>query len=272
MTLSPGARWILRVSLIIVLGFFYVPLLLVLINSFNTSRIFSWPPTSYTTHWWTSAVDNEGIRNAIIESLKVASLATVVALILGTMISFAVARYTWFGRTSISFLFVLPIALPGIVTGVALQNAFINVLSTDSFQIQLGFWTVAIGHTTFCIVVIFNNVVARLRRTGQSMEEASMDLGASTFQTFRLVTFPQIRSALLAGALLAFGLSFDEIIVTQLTAGAGIETLPIWIFNNLSRPNVAPLVNVVAALVIIISIIPVYFAQRLSDDPAHTRL
>jgi putative spermidine/putrescine transport system permease protein len=167
---------------------------------------------------------------------------------------------------------VLPIALPGIVTGVALQNAFINVLSTDGFQIQLGFWTVAIGHTTFCIVVIFNNVVARLRRTGKNFEEASMDLGASTFQTFRLVTFPQIRSALVAGALLAFGLSFDEIIVTQLTAGAGIETLPIWIFNNLSRPNVAPIVNVVAALVIILSIIPVYLAQRLSDDPAQTRL
>jgi putative spermidine/putrescine transport system permease protein len=146
------------------------------------------------------------------------------------------------------------------------------VLSTDGFQIQLGFWTVAIGHTTFCIVVIFNNVVARLRRTGQSFEEASMDLGASTFQTFRLVTFPQIRSALVAAALLAFGLSFDEVIVTQLTTANGFETLPIWIFNNLSRPNNAPIVNVVAAFVILISIIPVYFAQRLSDDPSHTRL
>lgn len=272
MTLSPAARWGLRIALGVVLAFLYVPLMLVFINSFNTSRIFSWPPASYTTHWWTDAFANEGIRNAIVESLKVASLATLVALLLGTMISFAAARYSWFGRSSISFLFVLPIALPGIVTGVALQNAFINVLSTDGFQIQLGFWTVVIGHTTFCIVVVFNNVVARLRRTGQNFEDASMDLGASTFQTFRLVTFPQIRSALVAGGLLAFGLSFDEIIVTQLVAGAGIETLPIWIFNNLARPNVAPLVNVVAALVIIISIIPVYFAQRLSDDPSNTRL
>lgn len=272
MTLSAATRWALRLALIVVLGFFYVPLLLVLINSFNSSRLFSWPPESYTTAWWRAALDSEGVRNAMIESVKVASLATVVALLLGTMISFAVARYTWFGRNSISFLFVLPIALPGIVTGVALQNAFVNVLSTDGFQIQLGFWTVAIGHTTFCIVVIFNNVVARLRRTGQSFEEASMDLGASTFQTFRMVTFPQIRSALVAGALLAFGLSFDEVIVTQLTTANGFETLPIWIFNNLSRPNNAPIVNVVAAFVIIVSIIPVYFAQRLSDDPAHTRL
>lgn len=272
MTLSPAARWTLRIGLLIVLGFLYVPLLLVLVNSFNISRIFAWPPAGYTLDWWRAALQNEGVRSALLESIKVATLATAVALVLGTMISFAVARYSWFGRNSISFLFVLPIALPGIVTGVALQNAFINVLSTDAHPIQLGFWTVVIGHTTFCIVVVFNNVVARLRRSGSSLEEASMDLGASTIQTFRLVTFPQIRSALLAGGLLAFGLSFDEIIVTQLTAGAGIETLPIWIFNNLARPNVAPIVNVVAAVVILVSIIPVYLAQRLSDDPTNTRM
>jgi putative spermidine/putrescine transport system permease protein len=158
------------------------------------------------------------------------------------------------------------------VTGVALQNAFINVLSTDNFKITLGFWTVVIGHTTFCIVIVFNNVVARLRRSGKNQQEASMDLGATGLRTFLLVTFPQMRSAVLAGGLLAFGLSFDEIIVTQLTAGAGFETLPIWIFNNLSRPNVAPIVNVVAAVVILFSVIPVYLAQRLSDDPTHSRL
>jgi putative spermidine/putrescine transport system permease protein len=272
MTLSRGARLALRVCLIIVLGFLYIPLALVLLNSFNASKIFKWPPEEYTLHWWSEAIDNEGARNALIESLKVAAIATLIALVLGTMISFAVARYTWFGRDSISLLFVLPIALPGIVTGVALQNAFVNVLSTDSFKISLGFWTVVIGHATFCIVVVFNNVAARLRRSAASLEEASMDLGASTFQTFRMITFPQIRSALLAGGLLAFGLSFDEIIVTQLVAGPGIQTLPIWIFNNLARPNQAPIVNVVAALVILLSIIPVYFAQRLSDDPAHTRI
>ncbi|MEO8107103.1 MAG: ABC transporter permease [Actinomycetes bacterium] len=272
MTLSPRARWALRLALAAVLAFMYLPLLLVLANSFNSSRIFAWPPTSLTMHWWSAALESSGVRDAVVESLKVATVATIAALVLGTMISFAVARYTWFGRTTISFLYVLPIALPGIVTGVALQNAFINVLSIGGFKIQLGFWTVVVGHVTFCIVVVFNNVVARLRRSGHNLEEASMDLGASTVQTFRLVTFPQIRSALLAGGLLAFGLSFDEIIVTQLTAGAGIQTLPIWIFNNLARPNAAPLVNVVAAIVILVSIIPVYLAQRLSDDPTHSRM
>jgi putative spermidine/putrescine transport system permease protein len=271
-TLSPMARIALRVFLGAVLFFMYVPLLLVLINSFNASRVFDWPPKSFTLDWWGLALDNQGVRDALLESLKVATFATAIALVLGTMISFAAARYSWFGRESVSFLFILPIALPGIVTGVALQNAFINVLSTDSFQITLGLATVVIGHTTFCIVVIFNNVVARLRRSAQSLEEAAMDLGASTFQTFFHITFPQIRSALLAGGLLAFGLSFDEIIVTQLTAGSGIKTLPIWIFENLSRPNVAPIVNVVAALVIVISVIPVYFAQRLSDDPTDSRV
>ncbi|HVQ86639.1 MAG TPA: ABC transporter permease [Actinomycetes bacterium] len=272
MLLSPAARVFLRIALVAVLGFLYLPLMLVLVSSFNASRVLQWPPSDWTTHWWSETLNNAGARDALIESLKVASLATLVALILGTMISFAVARYTWFGRNSISFLFVLPIALPGIVTGVALQNAFINVLSTDNFKVTLGFWTVVIGHATFCIVIIFNNVAARLRRAARSLEEASMDLGASTFQTFGLVTFPQVRSAVLAGALLAFGLSFDEIIVTQFTAGPGIQTLPLWIYDNLQRPNQAPVVNVVAALVIVLSVFPVYIAQRLSDDPTDSRV
>jgi putative spermidine/putrescine transport system permease protein len=278
MTLSPLARVMLRVALGVVLAFMYIPLLFVLLNSFNASRVGSWPPDELTLTWWSTAFENTGARDALIESLVVATWATAIALVLGSMIAFAVARYQWFGRDSISLLVVLPIALPGIVTGVALQNAFVQVLP-DLFaqinldiEIGLGLFTVIIAHTTFCLVIVFNNVVARLRRASTSMEEASMDLGASTWQTFRLVTFPQVRSALLAGGLLAFGLSFDEIIVTQLAAGAGVQTLPIWIFNNLSRPNVAPVVNVVAALVILISIIPVYFAQRLSDDPAHSRM
>jgi putative spermidine/putrescine transport system permease protein len=272
MRLPRAAAWLLRIALAVVLAFMYVPLLIVLVNSFNASRVFAWPPDSYTTVWWKDAYHSQGVRDAILTSIKVASVATFIALLLGTMISFAVAKYSWFGRSSISFLYVLPIALPGIVTGVALQNAFINVLSTDNFKITLGFWTVVIGHTTFCIVIVFNNVVARLRRSGKNQQEASMDLGATGLRTFLLVTFPQMRSAVLAGGLLAFGLSFDEIIVTQLTAGAGFETLPIWIFNNLSRPNVAPIVNVVAAVVILFSVIPVYLAQRLSDDPTHSRL
>ncbi len=270
MTLSPMSRLALRVMLVLVLIFMYVPLLLVLLNSFNPSRIGLWPPEGFTTEWWSAALDNPGARDAFVESLVVATWATGIALVLGSMIAFAIARYQWFGRESVSLLIVLPIALPGIVTGVAIQNAFVEILPDIGIDIGLGLLTVILAHTTFCMVIVFNNVVARLRRASASMEEASMDLGASSWQTFRLVTFPQIRSALLAGALLAFGLSFDEIIVTQLAAGAGVETLPIWIFNNLSRPNQAPVVNVVAALVIIISVIPVYLAQRLSDDPAHT--
>ena len=268
MLLSTWSRLGLRIFLGMVLAFIYVPLLIVLISSFNVSKVFTWPPRDITLHWWAETLENSGARSAFFESLRVATLATLIALFLGTMISFAVSRYKWFGRESISLLFVLPIALPGIVTGVALQNAFVNVLVTDDFRIGLGLATVVIGHATFCIVIVFNNVTARLRRSSVNFEEASMDLGASTFQTFRLVTFPQMSSALLAGGLLAFGLSFDEIIVTQLVTGGDLQTLPIWIFNNLARPNQAPVVNVVAALVILLSIIPVYFAQRLSDDPA----
>ena len=193
-------------------------------------------------------------------SLLTALLATSIALILGSLAAAAITRYKFFGRDTISLLFVLPIALPGIVTGIALNNVFTNFFG------KLTFFTIVIGHATFCIVVVFNNVAARYRRLGGNFAEASMDLGASRFTTFRLVTFPMIRSALIAGALLSFALSFDEIIVTTFTAGAGQTTLPIWIFQNLFRPNQAPIVNVVAAALIVASILPIYLAQRLSSD------
>ncbi len=193
-------------------------------------------------------------------SLITALIATSIALVLGSLAAAAISRYDFFGRDSISLMFVLPIALPGIVTGIALNNVFTNFFG------KLTFFTIVIGHATFCIVVVFNNVAARYRRLGFNLQEASMDLGASRFTTFRLVTFPLIRSALVAGGLLAFGLSFDEIIVTTFTAGAGQTTLPIWIFQNLFRPNQAPIVNVVAAALIIISILPIYLSQRLTAD------
>ena len=182
----------------------------------------------------------------------------------------ASTRHQWFGRNSVSFLVILPIALPGIVTGIALNAAFSTVLVP--LGISFGLATVIIGHATFCIVVVFNNVVARLRRTGGSLEEAASDLGAGPWQTFRDVTFPSIRSALVAGALLAFALSFDEIVVTTFTAGPGIETLPQWIFNNLFRPNQGPIINAVAAALILLFIAPVYLAQRLSEGPSGGRL
>lgn len=265
MILSRRTRIVLGSVVALVMAFVYLPLAVVVMSSFNTSKTFTWPMEGFTTYWWTQVAASPGFRDALVTSVTVGLIATAIALVLGSLLSFAVARYQWFGRSSISFLVVLPIALPGIVTGVALQNAFVNF---KPFGISLGLAAVVIGHATFCIVVVYNNVIARLRRTSTSFEEASMDLGATTFQTFRYVTFPATRSALVAGALLAFGLSFDEIIVTQFTAGAGVETLPIWIFENLARPNQAPVVNVVATLLILAAIVPVWLTNRIAGDAA----
>jgi putative spermidine/putrescine transport system permease protein len=260
MKLSRTARAALLGTMIFGFTFIYLPLALVVINSFNTNKSFAWPPTGFTTIWWSKAAANDGIRDAVMRSVITALIATSIALILGSLAAAAISRYEFFGRDAISLLFVLPIALPGIVTGIALNNVFTNFFG------KLTFFTIVIGHATFCIVVVFNNVAARYRRLGMNLQEASMDLGASRFTTFRLVTFPLIRSALVAGGLLAFGLSFDEIIVTTFTAGAGQTTLPIWIFQNLFRPNQAPIVNVVAAALILISILPIYLSQRLTAE------
>jgi putative spermidine/putrescine transport system permease protein len=231
------------------------------IYAFNESRSQAWPIDGFTTEWFDRALNNPGVRDAFWTSMKAALGATAVALLLGTLAALAVARYRFFGRETISFLIILPIALPGIVTGMALNSTFTQVLGID-----LSLFTVIVGHATFCIVVVFNNAVARLRRGGTSLEEASMDLGANGWLTFRHVTFPTLRTALVAGGLLAFALSLDEIIVTTFTIG-NEQTLPIWIFANYARPNQLPIVNVVGVLVILLSIIPVYFANRLSQDP-----
>jgi putative spermidine/putrescine transport system permease protein len=233
------------------------------IYAFNSSKILEWPPPGFTTHWFSQAFKNEAAREAFFTSLKAGVFATAIALVLGTLASLAVARQRFFGRETISFLVILPIALPGIVTGVAISNTFTQVLN-----VPLSLFTVIVGHATFCIVVVYNNAVARLRRLSSSYEEASADLGAHTWQTFRHVTFPGMKSALIAGGLLAFALSFDEIIVTNFTIGAGEQTLPIWIYSNLFRPHELPIVNAVAVIVILISIIPVYIAHRLGGDEA----
>ncbi|WP_405056510.1 ABC transporter permease [Kribbella sp. NBC_01505] len=261
MTMSGPTRVVLRILTALILAVIYVPLLLVVVNSFNVNKTFAWPPRDFTLDWWRRAAESQGALDALWVSVRVGLAATAIALILGTMIAFALQRFSFYGRDAVSLLVILPIALPGIVTGIALNNAFRTI-----FGWQLGFVTIVIAHATFCIVTVFNNVIARLRRTGLQLEQASADLGASGFQTFRLVTFPMIRSALLAGGLLAFALSFDEIIVTTFTAGAQQQTLPIWIFNNLFRPNQAPIVNVVAAALIVVSVVPVWLAQRLSGD------
>jgi len=258
-SISRGTRIVLTVFALIAFAFIYVPLGVILINSFSVDKNLTWPPSGFTTEWWGKAIDNQGVRDALVTSIGVGIAATIVAMVLGTLLAFALGRYSFFGRESLSLLVILPIALPGIVTGIALNNVF------TSFLGGLTIWTLIIGHGTFCIVVVYNNAIARIRRMGGSVEEASADLGAGGWTTFRLVTFPLMRSALIAGAILAFGLSFDEIIVTTFTAGPGITTLPIWIYQNLFRPNQAPIVNVVAAALVVISVIPIYVAQRYSN-------
>jgi putative spermidine/putrescine transport system permease protein len=261
MRLSRRSRLLLRFGAAFTLAFIYVPLLVIAIEAFSEARTFEWPPPGFTFDWFDRALDNQGARDAFLYSLRTGAIATAIALVLGTLASLAVSRHRFFGRETISFLVILPIALPGIVTGIALNSTF-----TQVFGIDLSLFTIVVAHATFCIVVVYNNVIARLRRLSTSFEEASADLGATPWQTFRWVTLPNLRTALVAGALLAFALSFDEIIVTVFTIGAGDETLPIWILNNFSRPNQIPIVNVVAVLVILISIIPVYLAHRLTRE------
>jgi putative spermidine/putrescine transport system permease protein len=266
MRLSRTARTILGIVTAVTLAVIYLPLFVVLVNSFSTSESLTWPPPGFTLDWWQKAATNAGAIEALVTSLQVAAIATLISLVLGTLISLALQRYAFFGRDAVSLLVILPIALPGIITGVALNNGFRTILG-----VQLSIWTIVIAHATFCIVTVFNNVIARLRRMGTSLEEASADLGAGIWTTFRLVTFPQLRSALVAGGLLAFALSFDEIIVTTFTAGPGVTTLPIWILDNMFRPNQAPVVAVIAVVLVVFSIVPIYFAQRLSGQDKATR-
>jgi len=258
MRLSTPARVILGAVTALVLAVVYLPLLVVLANSFSTSRNLAWPPPGLTLEWWGRAFRSQGALDALLTSVQIALAATAVALVLGTLISLALQRHAFFGRDAVSLLVILPIALPGIVTGIALNNAFRTIL-----DVRLGITTIIVAHATFCIVTVFNNVLARLRRTGTNLEEASADLGAGVWTTFRLVTFPQLRSALFAGGLLAFALSFDEIIVTTFTTGSGVTTLPIWILDNLFRPNQAPIVSVIAVVLVVISILPISIAQRI---------
>jgi len=247
-----------------VLAFMYIPLFVVIINSFNAAQLSSWPIQSFSLHWWEFAATYEPIRLALLNSVIVATAAMIVASVLGTLVAFALNRYDFFGKSTVNLLVVLPIALPGVVTGVAFSNTYSNFLSP--MGIDIGYFGLIVSHATFCIVMVFNNVFARLKRMNPSLEEASMDLGAGLFETFRLVTFPQFRSSFLAGALLAFALSFDEVYVTIFTAPPGVDTLPLWILKEMARPNQASVVNVVATVVILLSLIPVYISQRLARD------
>jgi putative spermidine/putrescine transport system permease protein len=260
MRLSKRSALLLRLGVGVGLAFIYVPLIVLAIYAFNSSNILEWPPPGLTLDWFPKAIENEFAREAFVTSLKAGVAATAIAIVLGTLASLAVARHRFFGRETISFLVILPIALPGIVTGVALSNTFTQVLGVD-----LSLFTVIVGHATFCIVVVYNNVIARLRRSSPALIEASMDLGADSFQTFRHVVLPNIATALLAGGMLAFALSFDEVIVTTFTSGQQ-ETLPIWMLSQLLRPRDRPLTNVAAVFVIAVTFLPIVGAYYLTRD------
>jgi putative spermidine/putrescine transport system permease protein len=254
-----GTRIGLAIWAVLVVLFLYIPIAIIVLYAFNRSNVQGWPITDWTTKWFSPAIHDEEMQTALWLSLKAAAIATAVAVVLGGAAAFALHRSRFFGRDAISFLFILPIALPGIITGMAL-NSFFTFWKTN-----FSLLTIVIGHATFCMVIVFNNVVARLRRVPTSLTEASMDLGADGWQTFRLVTLPTISTALISGGLLAFALSFDEVIVTTFTAGAQ-NTLPLWIFGNMRLGQELPEVNVVVFLVLLVTIIPVTIAQRLTRD------
>lgn len=240
--------------------FLHFPLLVIILYAFTTEKAsFQFPPPGLTTTWFQEILRRDDFWEALGLSLRVAAISTAVALALGTLTAAAIYRSKFFGSETISLLVILPIALPGIVTGIALRSG-IRLLDLD-----FSFWTIIIGHTTFCIVTVYNNVVARLRRTAQSQMEASMDLGATTFQTFRYIVLPNIATALLAGGMLSFALSFDEVIVTTFTAGQQ-ETLPIWILKQLTRPRDRPVTNVAALFVIAVTLIPILLAYRFTRE------
>jgi putative spermidine/putrescine transport system permease protein len=243
----------------LVVLFLHLPIVIIVLYAFNSSNVQGWPITDWTTKWFGPAIHDGEMQDALILSLKAGALSTLIALVLGSAAAFAVSRAKFFGRESISFVFVLPIALPGIITGMSLNSFF------TFWHQNFGLWTIVVGHATFCVVIVYNNVVARLRRVPTSLTEASMDLGADGFQTFRYVTLPTISTALISGGLLAFALSFDEVIVTTFTAGVS-NTLPIWIFGNIRLGQELPEVNVVVFLILLATIVPVTIAQRLTRE------
>jgi len=254
-------RLALRIWAVLIMLFLFVPLVVIFLYAFNQSNIESWPISGLSMKWFASTWQDPDVRAALLLSVKTALAATALALVLGSCAAFAIHRTPFFGRDAISFLFVLPLALPGIITGIALRSFF----SFNNFDLSI--WTIIVGHTTFCIVVVYNNVIARLRRTQGSLVEAAMDLGANGFQTFKDITLPLVSTSLVAGAMLAFALSFDEVIVTTFTSGAQ-NTLPIWIFGALHNGRRLPEVNVVVSFVILVTIIPVVISARLTGGGA----
>ena len=240
--------------------FLIAPLVLIFIYAFTTEeKSYQWPPPGFTLKWFEVTWNRPDVWQALTLSVQVATISTAIALVLGTLCAAAVSQTQFFGRETISLLVILPIALPGVITGIALRSAF------SLAEIPFSFWTIVLGHATFCVVVVYNNAVARFRRTSKSLIEASMDLGADSFQTFRYVILPNIGTALLAGGMLAFALSFDEVIVTTFTAGQQ-STLPIWMLEELVRPRQRPVTSVVAMVVVLVTFLPILGAYYLTRD------
>jgi putative spermidine/putrescine transport system permease protein len=258
------ARIGLRIWVGAVLAFLFVPIAIICLYAFNSSNVQSWPIAGLSTKWIAVAWHDPQVRSAFLLSLRAAVFATLIALALGTAAAFGVHRFRFFGREAVSLLLVLPLSLPGIITGIALNSAF------NFAGIGLSLLTIIIGHATFCIVVVYNNVLARLRRVSGSIYEASADLGAHGFFTFRTITAPVLSTALVSGALLAFALSFDEVIVTTFTAGAQ-NTLPLWVFGAIRLGQQLPEVNVVVVGVLLLTVIPVIIAARLTGAGGITR-
>ena len=258
-----GASWGLRLAAWGAIAFLHIPLALIILYAFSAEdKSYIFPPPALTTVWFGVAWERQDVWDAIKLSFEVAAWSTALAVVLGTLAAGALARAKFFGRDAISLLLILPLALPGVITGIALRSAY------GTLEIPFSFWTIVIGHATFCVVVVFNNAVARLRRLNPNLIEASMDLGADGFQTLRYIILPQLGSALLAGALLAFALSFDEVIVTTFTAGQQ-TTLPIWMLQELIRPRQRPVTNVVAVVIIALTFVPILAAYTLTraDEP-----
>lgn len=251
-------KWILGLWTAFVIAFLFIPLIIIVVYAFNPSNIQSWPIPGFSLKWFASAWANDQIREALWLSVRTALLATTISVLMGSAAAFAVHRYRFFGRETVSFIVVLPIALPGVITGIALASFF------GFWGIGLSYWTIVIGHATFCTVIVYNNVIARLRQISGSLVEASMDLGADTFLTFRRVTLPMLSTALISGGLLAFALSMDEVIVTMFTAGAQ-NTLPLWIFGAIRLGQHLPEVNVVVSVVMLLTLVPVIVSYRMMN-------
>ncbi len=248
----------LTIAAILGLLFLHLPMAFIFLYAFTTEdKSYQFPPPGLTLDWFQVAWNRQDVWDALGLSVRVAAVATLVAMVLGTLAAMALVRARFFGRETVTLLLILPIALPGIITGIALRSAF------GIMEIPFSFWTIVIGHATFCIVVVHNNAIARLRRTAGSIVEASYDLGAGPWQTFRHVILPNLATALLAGGMLAFALSFDEVIVTTFTAGQQ-TTLPIWMLSELVRPRQRPVTNVVAVFVFVVTLVPILLAYRLT--------